>query len=208
MLGFLLYVLTSLLSFLAGLWAATYLQDREIRRRHLGIVRALQAETARIRRESGLDRGELIPVSVFGAKPLLPKPGSWIEALLADIASTAPRVVTQYLELDRCLDNLRATDRMKEGTQKQLQEKRSALKDAEHTDGHASIDKIAKTFPAVFEAKGAVERAEDYHEMGLFVAETAVNQAKTALSDFDTTLGALERELAAGLTTHLPWRRR
>src|SRR4051794_34328811 len=61
-----LTALTSFLSFLAGLWASTYLQDRETRRKHLGIVRALKAEVARIRRESGGQSGQHIPITFLG----------------------------------------------------------------------------------------------------------------------------------------------
>jgi len=208
MLSFLQQALTSLLSFLAGLWAGTYLQDRDTRRRHLGIVRALRAEISRIRREAGLDRPELIPISIFGATPLLPKPGSWVEALLADIASTAPEVVTEYLELDRCLDNLSATDKMKDATETNLREKRAVLERAEEAVDSQPLEKLSETLPAVFKADLDVERAQHSQELGGFVAETGVRQARVALEALERTLATLESELAAGLTTHLPWRRR
>src|SRR2546425_104540 len=105
-----LQILTSFLSFLAGLWAGTYLQDREVRRRHLGIVRALGAEVARVRRECGALSPESIRVALAGTRPILPTLSPWVQGLLADVASTSPSIVELFLNLELHLHNLRTFD--------------------------------------------------------------------------------------------------
>ena len=74
------------------------------------------------------------------------------------------------------------------------------------TSHHVTCIKVP--LPAVLEADRDVEKAEHSQELGGFVAETGIKQAKAALNALEGTLAKLERELAAGLTTHLPWRRR
>jgi hypothetical protein len=204
----LLTALLSLLGFLTGLWGATYLQDRETRRRHLGIARALRAEVARIQRESGGKGEELIPITFLGMRAAVPKLSLWVPHILTDIASSSPEVVERFLDLERFLDTLRHTDAATVLVEEELSSRRDVAKDAEATFEKAELDSIGEALVAEMTAKRDVERMEDSAELAHFSARTAYKNLQRTLDQLDDILSGLETTLALGPWTHLPWRRR
>jgi hypothetical protein len=199
-------VLSSFLSFLAGLWSASYLQDRETRRRHLGIVRALKAEVGRIRRESGGQGDHHISITVLGMRAAVPKLSPWVPSILTDIASTSPEVVEGFLNLERYLDNLRTFDTAGLKVQEHLEAKKGTAEQAEKDYEKVSLDNLGEAMVELTLAEREKENAEDAAELADFAVETAFTNVRTTVDDLFTLLSRLERSLARGFWTHLPWR--
>ncbi|SRR6266545_349249 len=200
-------VLSAFLSFLAGLWSASYLQDRETRRRHLGIVRALKAEVARIRRESGGHAKHHIPVTVLGMRSTVPQLSPWVPTILTDIASTSPEVVEKFLDLERYLDNLRSFDTAGLKVQERLEAKKGQADETRKAYDKVPLEDLGEAMVEMVIAEREEENAEDAADLAEFTVETAYRNVQTTVDDLAQLLGRLERTLAAGFWTHLPWRR-
>lgn len=201
----LIAALSSILSFSAGLWASTYLQDRGTRQRHLGLVRALLAEVRRIRRESGGQSGAYVPITVFGMRPSVPGLSPWVQSVLTDIALTSPVVVEKFLNLELHLDNLRKFDRVQTAVDQQGPAKKEAVNAAEEAYEKAPLENLSDAMVKVFKAKQQVERHERNAELADFTFERAFKDVQTTLNELDTILSKLEKDLVGGLWTHLPW---
>lgn len=198
-------ILTSLLSFLAGLWASTFLQDRDVRRRHLGVTRALLAEVKRVRAELGPLSEAYIPVSVLGAKPTLPTLSPWLDTALVDLASTDPEAIAHFMDLERYLANLRVFVSLSERAGDELARRKGEQELVAKTADGATLDNFGEAMLAEFAAKKAVEQAESGIEKAQFAQTVSYRHAVTALALLETRLGSLESHLAGGWWTHLPW---
>jgi hypothetical protein len=199
--------LSSLLAFVAGLWASTYLQDRDVRRRHLGLVRALLAEIRRIRMESGALEQEYIPLSVLGAKALLPDLSPWVQTALVELASTSPDVIRGFMDLERYLGNLKTFVSLSERASEELERRKSLKAQAESAFSNATLDDFAGVMVAELQAKRDEENAERGTELARFAQSKSFRHVQSTLQELDGTLTSMERSLAAGFWTHLPWRR-
>jgi hypothetical protein len=85
------------LSFLAGIRGAVFLQDREARRRLRGVVRAVRAEVDRLGTEVGAKNPDYLSFSVPGSRALIPQVSPWVEGRLPDLATANPALVADIL---------------------------------------------------------------------------------------------------------------
>jgi hypothetical protein len=189
--------LGSFLGFLAGLWGSTYLQDRDIRRRHLGIVRALRAELVRIGQEVGINNPEYITISISGSHPMVPQLAPWVQTLLTDLASSNASLLSHFMDLDRHLHNLRSAD---VGETKALANVDDKQKTVDLTKNSESVLVAMKAEHDLKEAQKGVELAD-------FVTSTSFKYVKTTHAKVAELLDKEDRRLSAGFWTHLPWRR-
>jgi hypothetical protein len=201
-------ILSSALGFLVGLWASTYLQDRDVRRRHLGLVRALLAEVRRIRSEAGAIANESIPVSVLGAKPLLPQVSPWVQTALVDLASTSPEAIRLFMDLERHLANLAVFVSLSERASAELARREALKSQAEEAYDRAPLDDLGDALVAQFQAKREVENAERGTSLASIAQSSSFRHVQQGLKYLEDVLAGLERSLSSGPWTHLPWRRR
>jgi hypothetical protein len=100
-------VISAALTFIAGMWAAIQLQDRERRLRRLDLVRAISTEVERIHAEIRLEHVSDDSVqdweSPESVRAAIPGMASWVENVPAEVASTAPDVMPKLYGLDRRL---------------------------------------------------------------------------------------------------------
>jgi hypothetical protein len=200
--------LLSSLSFLVGLWGATYLQDRELRRRHLGIARALKAEASRLLSETGALADDYIPVSVLGAEAAIPQVSPWVSSALLDLAVSNSVVVRHFMDLERHLANLGVFVRLSARAGTELEKRQANLKAAAVTTEAADADSLGSALIAQFEAKRKVENAEDGIEKAQFVQTISYRHAKASIEAIVSELRKTEDSLAPGSWTHMPWKRR
>jgi len=191
-------VLSSAITFFLGLWSATYLQDRAMRRRHLGLVRALRADVSRIYSEVGAKNPVYITVSFFGASPLIPRPSPWAQTLAAELASTNPVYVGLLMELDRYLTNLAGADKVEDAAMERMAMLKEAV--SVHEKNHDPI--------AAMTTGADLSNAEQATEFATFSVGVDFKNVKTALESLQNELSLDEKQLAGGLFTHLPWSRR
>lgn len=200
-------VLSSFLAFLVGLWSATYLQDRDTRRRHLGVVRALRAELARIRRESAADGPAHIPITAFGMRPTVPQLSPWIQGLLSDIAISSPEVVSGILDLERHLVNLKTFETVSSKAQGDVENRATTVAAAKAASAKASeVEEMLDLMVPEITAEAEAERSQDTLKLARYSLDVNLRNVKSTLDDLDARLASLESVLAAGLLTHLPWR--
>jgi hypothetical protein len=201
-------VLVSAGSFLFGLWGSSFLQDRETRRRHLGVVRALAAESQRIRSELGAGGPDYVPIGLGGATAVIPSVGPWVFSVLTDIATISPDVVTAYLKLDRDLQNVKAFNMAQDRAAAALQSASEARENAAKAATKApDAETLGPAMVAEMEAKRKEERVEQVAQMADFSAENAFRNATTSLDTLDGVLSRLDARLSRGAFTHLPWSR-
>lgn len=190
-------VLSTVFGWLAGLWTTTFLQDREIRRRHLGICRALRAEVERIRIEIGAEHPMFSAGKFHGMSVEVPRLSSWTMGLLTDLAASDAEALFGFMELERHLANVAAV----EETRTQRVRELLARKDAEVTD---MVSDVPSTYAAPREE---LRVAELELEMSLVLMQTTFKRVVADLKTLEESLSARERKLDSGLTTHLPWKR-
>ena len=203
-----LTVLTSFLSFIVGIWGAAHLQDRDLRRRHLGIVRALAAEASRIRSELGAAGPHYVPIAVGGATAVIPTVGPWVFTVLTDIAATSPDIVSAFLRLDRDLENVRAFSKTEDRALARLQ---SAAEVRQRTAAAAEavkdVDQLAPAMIQAFAAERKEEEAKAGVDVASFSASNVFKNAIASLGQLDDLLTRLDKALTSSPITHLPWRK-
>ena len=192
-----LSILVAFLSFLGGLWGAVYLQDRQVRRRHLGIVRALRAELRRVHSEGALENTGFH--DGFGGVTLIPQLAPWVQGLLVELASGDTDYLREFMDLDRYLHNLAIAAPRVRDTQAHL---------TRMTD---QLDFTEKSIPddtlGILKCCKLKEEAEDKLRDAQFIADTDHKLVKGAVSDLLARIGRDEPRLASALRTNLPWRR-
>jgi hypothetical protein len=189
-------VLLSILSFLAGLWSASYLQVRQVRRRHLGIVRALRAELRRIAVEGAFASDEFSPRALSGSVYAVPHLSSWAIDLAVELASGDADHLGNLMDLERHLANLRlsAADALRTGSDvarlaAQLEHQQQNQPD----DMHAHI-----------ESQRWLRKAEDQAKLSYFKANTDLGYAKHCAGEIMAALGDYEPRLERSLKLGLP----
>ena len=193
-----MYTLTSALGFLGGLWSATFLQDRETRRRHVGIARALLAEVTRISSEVGAHNPAYISMSIHGAKPRVPSTASWVQGLAIDYSSTNPAVLPRFMELERFLANLGAAD----VAQDAVCDRVATLKEAigVHRDNHDLVGQMT--------TEGQLSQAQQNLNLAQFTVDVDFKNVVGALNDLRQFLRDDEKLLASQSRPHLRSSRR
>ena len=101
-----LFLAVTVLTWLAGLLTALYVQDREHRRQQLGLVGLIRGELRRIRMELALDDPELLEMVDPRTTVAIPQVHPWIQGVLPQISSTSPVVMEHFMSLERLLGNL------------------------------------------------------------------------------------------------------
>ena len=193
-----LTALLSLLSFLGGLWSAVYLQDRHVRRRHLGIVRALRAELRRVESEAGLhEAGRNEDIS--GTR-IIPHLAPWVQGLLSELASGDTDYLSDFMNLDRCLHSLALSAA-------------SLRKSEEHASRMSEqVKLVERTLPDDMEGIAKCRKLSATADVALTNAEFVVDvDRKHARSTVSRLLQLIDRDeplLASAMRTHLPWGRR
>ncbi len=193
----LLAILSPVLAFFAGLWAATYLQDRQARRRHLGLARALLAELARIHDEAGMKSARYVGVGSGGLWAAIPQLSEWTTGYVAELASGDTDVLGEFIRLERCLKNLHASNDQLHSAAADEERMRAQLEFTRQT----APDDVAGVVKCQQLAEAAEQRANDARSS----LDCDFENAKALVHSLQASLALAEPRLARGLHTHLPW---
>lgn len=200
--GAALSVLGSLIAFLAGLWGAGYLQDREHRRRALGVSRALAAELRRIRDELGLPAGEALDVVIYGSRSMVPEVHPWVQGIVVEAAQTDATIVAGFMEIERLLHNQRVRKAQVDAAYDALSATREAARDAGFGQESGSgsdpnwTDSLRARLEAESEERVAADLAERLEEIYRAVDRATRLKLTEVSSLLDATIGQLEADVA------------
>ena len=173
------------------------MQDRDVRRRHLGVARALLAELRRVSGELGAENEAFIESTINGAQTVVPQLASWTESLLTDFASTDPHLLPGFMNLNRFLHNVSVQRESLTRARKHLAEQERFAEALESGD---DITASAKFGLVLKEAGHSVELA-------VFTLNSSFGYAKREIAALIVALQDVEQRLTSGPFTHLPWNR-
>ncbi len=196
-LPYLLGFLTGALSWVAGMAASTFLQDREHIRRQRGTVRALLTEIRRIRAQLGGSDSHWIDTGILGNRAAIPGIHPWVSGCIVDVAQSEPVILAKFMHLELLLGNqalfvsrLREVRDETRAAIEQPQPKTESSVPAEESEA------IVASLLARLEAK--LERKERERAVGDAVAFVDVNHRAivASLSGLSTSLENLDELLS------------
>ena len=194
--SFLLGLGTAGVSWLAGLAASAFLQDREYYRRQRGTVAVLATEVSRILDELGGGNAQWIDVAVLGQQAAIPEVHSWAHTSVAEVAQSDPSVLERFMRLDRFLNNqklfvnvMRQSREEFSIAQKELQE--SKTEGTATTDPAVAAEELMARLSAKLEAekrKEAVRDAVSFVDMNNRRIIDTLKSLRDSLAELDKVL--------------------
>ena len=179
------YLVITVLSWVTAFLAARHLQEGEHRRQQLGLVRLLRVELGRIKLELSLHDPGLLDLPAGGARPRIPQVHPWVQAVIAQVAPTSPRVISDFMAIERLLVNLEGAVGQRDGYQDSVNGLRSEIEGQQATHGpiwHSEKRQLLRHREEALErAQSRVDRVYEYIALALTDSAESLTEAATSL---------------------------